>query len=94
MNEEFKETISSLVGYPIDADFKQILEEEGIKHSDVIALMQCRRLYRLADELSCISVHLSEIGKSLDSLDKNLGGCISVNGKNQYLCIAGEVTTY
>jgi len=30
MNEEFRETISAMVGYPIDISFKQIFEEDGI----------------------------------------------------------------
>lgn len=54
MNEEFRETISKMVGYPVDISFKQIIEEDGILHSDVISLMKCKRLDRIADALEGI----------------------------------------
>lgn len=45
-------------------------------------------LSRLVDALEGINNNLSEIAVSLDSLDKNIDGCISVsqNGKSHYLC--------
>lgn len=55
MEEEFRETISEMVGYPVDISFKRIIEEDGILHSDVIALMQCKRLDRIADALERIA---------------------------------------
>lgn len=66
MNEEFRETISKMVGYPVDISFKQILEEDGILHSDVIALMKCKRLERIADAME-------RIADSLEALDKCVG---------------------
>ncbi|WP_277934936.1 hypothetical protein [Parablautia intestinalis] len=52
-------------------------------------------LTRLVDALEGINNNLSEIAVSLDSLDKNIDGCISVsqNGKSHYLCISGDVYT-
>lgn len=52
-------------------------------------------LARLVDVLEGINNNLSEISISLDSLDKNIDGCISVsqNGKSRYLCISGDVYT-
>lgn len=52
-------------------------------------------LSRLVDALEGINNNLSEIAVSLDSLDKNIDGCISVsqNGKSHYLCISGDVYT-
>ena len=51
-------------------------------------------LTRLVVALESINNNLSEIVVSLDSLEKDLEGCISVNGKSQFLCITGNVSTY
>lgn len=52
-------------------------------------------LTRLLDALEGINSSLSEIAASLDSIDENIDGCISVsqNGKSRYLCISGDVYT-
>lgn len=52
-------------------------------------------LTRLVEALEGINSSLSEIAVSLDSLDKNLDGCISCSrdGRNKYICIAGDVYT-
>ena len=52
-------------------------------------------LTRIAEALEGINSNLSEIAVSLDSLDKNIDGCISVsqNGKSRYLCISGDIYT-
>lgn len=52
-------------------------------------------LTRLVDALEGINSNLSEIAVSLDNIDKNIDGCISVsqNGKSHYLCISGDVYT-
>ena len=52
-------------------------------------------LTRLVEALEGINSNLSEIAVSLDSLEKNIDGCISVsqNGKSRYLCISGDVYT-
>ncbi len=52
-------------------------------------------LTRLVDALESINSNLSEMAVSLDSIDKNLEGCISSsqNGKSRYLCISGDVYT-
>lgn len=51
-------------------------------------------LTRLVVALESINSNLSDIALSLERLDRNLDGCISVNGKNQFLCITGNVSTY
>lgn len=51
-------------------------------------------LTRLVDTLESINSNLTDIAVSLESLDKNIDGCISVSGKSQYLCISGDVNTY
>lgn len=53
-------------------------------------------LTRLVEALESINNNLSDIAVSLDSLDKNIDGCISVsqNGKSRHICITGDVTTY
>ena len=56
-------------------------------------LMKLARLDRIADALEGINSSLSEISVSLDSIDRNLGSCISANGNNCFLCIAGNVYT-
>lgn len=50
----------------MDISFKRIIEEEEIRHSDVIALMQCKRLDRIADALE-------RVADSLEALDKCIG---------------------
>ncbi len=52
-------------------------------------------LERIADALEGINSSLSEIAVSLDSINENIDGCISVsqNGKSRYLCISGDVYT-
>lgn len=52
-------------------------------------------LTRLVEVLEGINSNLSEIAVSLDSIDNNIDGCISVsqNGKSRYLCISGDVYT-
>ena len=52
-------------------------------------------LTRLVEALEGINSSLSEIAVSLDSLDKNLDGCISCSrdGRSRYLCISGDVYT-
>lgn len=51
-------------------------------------------LTRLVDALEGINNNLSDIDVSLDSVEKNLDGCVSVNGDNHFLCITGNVSTY
>lgn len=58
---------------------------EAVNHEEQLA--------RIADALESISSSLSEISISLDSLDKTLDGCICTNGKNNFLCITGNVST-
>ena len=51
-------------------------------------------LESINENLDAINSFLSDVSVSLNSIDKNLEGCISVNGKSQFLCITGNVTTY
>ena len=50
---------------------------------------------RIADALEGINSSLSEIAVSLDSLEKNIDGCISCSrdGRSKYICITGDVYT-
>ena len=57
------------------------------------AVNQEEQLARIADALESISSSLSDISISLDSLDKTLSGCTCTNGRNDFLCITGNVTT-
>lgn len=52
-------------------------------------------LTRIAEALEGINSNLSEMSISLDSMDKNIDGCISSDrsGKSRYLCISGDVYT-
>ncbi len=52
-------------------------------------------LTRLVEALEGINSNLSEIAASLDSLDKNIDGCISCSrdGRSKYICITGDVYT-
>ena len=56
--------------------------------------MRLERLDRIAEALEGINSNLAEIAESLNGLDENINGCISVNGKNQFLCITGNIGTY
>lgn len=58
-------------------------------------------LKRLADALEGVNANLEGIGNSLadisaslENLEKDLDGCVSRVGDNQFLCITGNVTTY
>ena len=51
-------------------------------------------LESINENLNAINSFLSDVSVSLNSIDKNLEGCISVNGKSQFLCITGNVSTY
>lgn len=59
-----------------------------------LEFMKLERLDRIADALEGINSNLTEIAESLSGLDENISGCISANGKNQFLCITGNVSTY
>ncbi len=52
-------------------------------------------LTRLVEALEGIDSSLSEIAVSLDSLDKNIDGCISCSrdGRRKYICITGDIYT-
>ncbi len=73
---------------------KEFCELSGNDFSgDAWKMMQLSRLDRIADALEGINSSLSEISVSLDSIDRNLGSCISANGNNCFLCITGNVYT-
>lgn len=44
-------------------------------------------LTRLVDALEGINSNLSDIAVSLDSVEKNLDGCVSVNGDNRFYAL-------
>lgn len=91
MNEEFRKTLSEIAGYPLDISLKQILEEDGIKHSDTIALMQCKHLTRTADALEEIAEKLEQISHSMELLSN----CVDdTKGYGNRICITGTITNY
>ena len=51
-------------------------------------------LEHIADALEGINGSLSEISLSLESLDKNFESCITRIGRNNLLCVTGNITTY
>lgn len=75
---------------------EEFCELEGLGHSpgDAWKMMELSRLDRIADALEGIKSGLSEISVSLDSLEKDLDGCISISGKGRFLCITGNISTY
>ncbi len=46
------------------------------------------------ENLDVINSSLAETSVSIYKMEKNLEGCISVNGKSKFLCITGNVSTY
>lgn len=62
--------------------------------NEELLLRIAEALEGVRDELSSISSSLADSSVSLNNLDKNIDGCISVSGKSQYLCISGDVNTY
>lgn len=50
-------------------------------------------LESINENLDVINSSLSDVSVSLNNIDRNLGGCISVNGKSRFLCITGDVST-
>lgn len=52
-------------------------------------------LERIADALEGINNNLGEMKVTLDSIDKNIDGCISCSrdGRSKYICITGDVYT-
>ena len=51
-------------------------------------------LESINENLDVINSSLSDASVTLNSIDKNLEGCISVNGQSRFLCITGNVSTY
>ena len=51
-------------------------------------------LTRLVEALEGINNNLSEIAVSLDSLEKNIDGCISCSrdGRSKHICITGDIS--
>ena len=74
---------------------EEFCELEGLGHSpgDAWKMMELSRLDRIADALEGIKSSLPEISVSLDSLEKDLNGCLSRSGKGQFLRITGNIST-
>lgn len=51
-------------------------------------------LESINENLDVINSSLTDMSVSLNNMDKNLDGCISVNGNSHFLCITGNVSTY
>lgn len=95
LKQEYEQAVITLMNLQESEDF-----EVNITDRTIAGLMLCKRLDRIADAIEAandtmdsISSSLSEISISLDSLDKTLSGCTYTNGKNDFLCITGNVTT-
>lgn len=72
----------------------EFIDAPGINEETRFEFMKLERLERIAEALEGINSNLAEIAASLNSLDENINGCISANGKNQFLCITGNIGTY
>lgn len=72
----------------------EFIDAPGINEETRFEFMKLERLERIAEALEGINSSLAEIAASLNSLDENINGCISANGKNQFLCITGNISTY
>ena len=46
------------------------------------------------ENLNIINSSLIDVSVSLNSMEKNLDGCIAQNGNNHFLCITGNVSTF
>lgn len=93
MNEEFSKVLSELVGSPVDMNFRQSFEKGGIDDSIILAIMQNKRLDRIADALEDISSRLAEACDRLQGIEETLGSCVCHNGRSHFLCITGNVST-
>lgn len=54
-------------------------------------------LERIASALEGINTELADISSHLESLDDigaSLDSCIATNGKNRFLCITGNISSY
>ncbi len=51
-------------------------------------------LESINENLNIINSSLIDVSVSLNSMEKNLDGCIAQNGNNHFLCITGNVSTY
>lgn len=72
----------------------EFIDAPGINEETRFEFMKLERLERIAEALEGINSNLAEIAASLNSLDENINSCISANGKNQFLCITGNISTY
>lgn len=72
----------------------EFIDAPGINEETRLEFMKLERLDRIAEALEGIDSNLAEIAESLNGLDENINGCISANGKNQFLCITGNISTY
>lgn len=72
----------------------ELLDAPGANEKTRLEFMRLERLDRIASALEGINSNLAEIAESLNGLDENINGCISANGKNQFLCITGNIGTY
>lgn len=72
----------------------KFIDAPGINEETRLEFMKLERLDRIAEALEGINSNLAEIAESLNGLDENINSCISVNGKNKFLCITANVNTY
>ena len=48
----------------------------------------------LSDVLPTINGNLSDTAEMLEGIERNLDGCISRSGNDNFLCITGNVSNY
>ena len=102
-----KSTLTLLTGKKGEANEQKILSDcasigeeigklnnAGFSTIESIEVLKLMELRIISNCLESVNSNLSEIAVSLESLEKDIDGCISVSGKSQYLCITGDVTTY
>lgn len=53
-----------------------------------------KALESINENLDVINSSLSDVSVSLDSMEKNLNGCISHDRSGSFLCVTGNISTY
>lgn len=90
---EFEKILEELVGYPVDMDFKQGFEKDGIENDFIVKIMLCKKLDRIADVLEKIEIDIACMQSSIDTIEQ-FTECIAQPISNDYekaLRIIGDV---
>lgn len=80
---EFEEILEELVGYPVDMDFKQGFEKDGIENDFIMKIMLCKKLDRIADALEKLNDCVGYIPPSMFNKEGHhilrIGGSVDVD---------------